>query len=240
MDKNVNILFNNFLNTFLKIFYACFPIRKKTHHKISKPWVTTGIKISCANVTYRISNNPTFKSHYKNYCKILSSVIITAKKMYFDKLLLKSTNKPSTTWNIVKTLTNSGITSSNIVEMNVHNNLTSNPFTIANAFNSYFSSVAESLKSKNYLDMNSTNNNDPLSYLRQNFNHIISPIRFNNTSTHEVDQIINSLKCKDLCGYDEVSTRILKNSAPYISSPLMYIFNKILSTGIFPDRLKFS
>jgi len=34
--------------------------------------------------------------------------------------------------------------------------------------------------------------------------------------------------------------RILKISAPYILSPLTYIFNKILSLGIFPDRLKFS
>ena len=41
-------------------------------------------------------------------------------------------------------------------------------------------------------------------------------------------------------GYDEISTRILKISAPYILSPLTFIFNKILSTGIFPDRLKFS
>ena len=43
-----------------------------------------------------------------------------------------------------------------------------------------------------------------------------------------------------LLGYDEVSTRILKISAPYILSPLTYIFNKALTTGIFPDRLKFS
>jgi len=51
------------------------------------------------------------------------------------------------------------------------------------------------------------------------------------------NQITNStLKCKDSYGYDEVSTRILKNSAPYILSPLTHIFNKILSTGIFPDR----
>jgi hypothetical protein len=57
---------------------------------------------------------------------------------------------------------------------------------------------------------------------------------------HEIEKIIHSLKCKDSYGYDEISTRILKISAPYILSPLTYIFNKTLSSGIFPDRLKFS
>jgi len=37
-----------------------------------------------------------------------------------------------------------------------------------------------------------------------------------------------------------MSSRILKASTPYVSSPLTYIFNKIFLTGIFPDRLKFS
>jgi hypothetical protein len=57
---------------------------------------------------------------------------------------------------------------------------------------------------------------------------------------HEINKIIYSLKCKDSYGYDEISTRILKISAPYILSPLTYIFNKILSTRIFPEGLKFS
>jgi len=48
------------------------------------------------------------------------------------------------------------------------------------------------------------------------------------------------LKCKDSYGYDEISSRILKLSAPYVLSPLTYIFNKVLSTGIVPERLKFS
>jgi hypothetical protein len=48
------------------------------------------------------------------------------------------------------------------------------------------------------------------------------------------------LKTKNSYGYDEISTRILKASAPYILSPLSYIGNRILSTGTFPDRLKFS
>ena len=48
------------------------------------------------------------------------------------------------------------------------------------------------------------------------------------------------MKCKDSNGYDEISSRILKISAPYVLSLLAYIFNKVLSTGIFPERLKFS
>jgi hypothetical protein len=34
MDNDVNILFNNFLNTYLKIFYACFPTTKKKMNTI--------------------------------------------------------------------------------------------------------------------------------------------------------------------------------------------------------------
>jgi hypothetical protein len=55
----------------------------------------------------------------------------------------------------------------------------------------------------------------------------------------EINKIINSIKCKDSAGYDEISSRILKKRAPYISSPLIFICNKILSTGVFPERLKF-
>ena len=41
-------------------------------------------------------------------------------------------------------------------------------------------------------------------------------------------------------GYDEIMTEILKISIPFIVSPLMYIRNRMLTTGIFLDRLKFS
>ena len=38
---------------------------------------------------------------------------------------------------------------------------------------------------------------------------------------------------KNSSGYDEISSRILKISAPYIISPLIFISNKILNTGVF-------
>jgi len=59
------------------------------------------------------------------------------------------------------------------------------------------------------------------------------------TSTYEIGKIIKILKSKNASAYDEISTRILKLNVPYIVSPLTYICNTILNTGMFPDRLKY-
>ena len=61
-----------------------------------------------------------------------------------------------------------------------------------------------------------------------------------NTAMHGIGKIIHSLKSKDSSGYDGISLRILKISAPYVLLPLTFIFNKSLLTGNFPERLKFS
>jgi len=125
--------------------------------------------------------------------------------------------------------------------MNINDKLSSNPLTIANSFNSYFSYVAENPLIKNFSGKHTISNNDPITYLQQNIiSQLSSSIKLNYTTTHETGKIINSLKCKDSYGYDEISSRILNIRAPYVLSPLTYIFNKVLSTGIFPERLKFS
>jgi len=60
------------------------------------------------------------------------------------------------------------------------------------------------------------------------------------TKMKETEQIIKSLKTKNSYGYNEISTKILKISCPFISSSLNYICNKILFWGLFPDRLKYT
>jgi hypothetical protein len=42
------------------------------------------------------------------------------------------------------------------------------------------------------------------------------------------------MKVKNLHGYDGITTKMLKVSAPYISSPLNYICNKSIRSGTFP------
>jgi hypothetical protein len=56
----------------------------------------------------------------------------------------------------------------------------------------------------------------------------------------EIKDIIKSLKSKNSYGYDGISTKILKLSMSLIVSPLIYVCNRSLSTGIFPSHLKYS
>ena len=46
---DINVSFNNFLNTYLRIFYSSFLVKKVSGRLCHKVWLTQGIKISCIN-----------------------------------------------------------------------------------------------------------------------------------------------------------------------------------------------
>jgi hypothetical protein len=172
----------------------------------------------------------------KKYSQILSKVITTAKNLYYNKLISQGDNKHKVTWNIINTLTNKR-TSNNPDPININGKF---PTNIANAFNTCFISVADNLLAKNFSTANITNKDDLMSYLQQNFKRCHSQMKLYNTTTYEINKIINSQKNKTSHGYDGKSDKISKASAPFIIFPLTYIFNKVLLTGVFPDRLKYS
>lgn len=95
---DVNTMFNNFLNTYLRIFYSSFTKRKIKSKPNVHEWLTTGIRISCRNkrnlyLQCRTSNDIKLKEHYKRYCKILTNVIKAAKKIHYDRRIIDSKNK---------------------------------------------------------------------------------------------------------------------------------------------------
>jgi hypothetical protein len=106
-EKEVDVLFNCFLNTYLRIFYHSFLLKKTHHNHNHKAWITTGIKISSQHKRdlYLIcgsTKDPKLKSYYKTYCRILSEVIKMAKILHYNKLIINSNNKLKTIWNTVK------------------------------------------------------------------------------------------------------------------------------------------
>ena len=98
--------------------------------------------------------------------------------------------------------------------------------------------MAEKLMGANQIDkLSQLRNSAHIHYILQNCRYPYSNIKFRYKSTEEREKIIKSLKTKNAHGYDKISIKILKLSAPFISSPLTYIFNKSLELGSFPSRL---
>jgi len=126
-----------------------------------------------------------------------------------------------------------------IKTLNLNGRLLQNQQTIADSFNNYFLNVVENLIETSHIDkMKLTQNGTTLEKTISNCNQLYPSINFRHTSPKEIEKLIKSLKTTNAQGYDEISTKILKWSAPYISSPLAYICNRSLETGIFLTRLK--
>jgi len=98
------------------------------------------------------------------------------------------------------------------------------------------------IKQKNKANNKTNNEKAPTfhCYLEQNYVHLPPSLVIKTFSTKEITSIINALKTKNSHGFDEISITLLKISATYICSPLTYICNKSILSGIFPDRKKFS
>ena len=58
------------------------------------------------------------------------------------------------------------------------------------------------------------------------------------TSHDEVHKVIDKMASKSSCGIDEISWKVIKCVAIYVSVPLSYIFNLTFATGKIPDDLK--
>ena len=131
-----------------------------------------------------------------------------------------------------------------ILMMEIDGKITTHHQTTAEKFNNYYVSVADNITNNNPIintirDLNKIN---LLSYLYSAFKQSFTNIKIENTTTDEIEKIIKELKSKKSRGYDEIMTKILKISSPFIVSPVTYIYicNRMHSTGTFPDRLKFS
>jgi hypothetical protein len=181
----------------------------------------------------------------------LSVVIKEAKKLNYAEKITLSCNKNKTIWDIVKHENNKAVNNERINYLSVEGNIIKIRQDIVNIFNKYFLSTAKNINPiltnrSNYNPINTT----PLHYLLQAFKTPFPKFHFKHISTKEVENIIistkeveniiKSLKPKNSSGYDGIPTKLLKVSSAFILSPLTYTCNKSISSGIFPDHLKYA
>jgi hypothetical protein len=166
-ENYINKIFNNFHNTFLRIFYLSFPKMKIQVQKNDCVWMTKGIKISISHkrelyLIIRNSKNPKPKQYYKLYCKLLLKVIKEAKILHYNKQILTSHNKTRTISNIVKSETGKKLRKEELSLLNINGKPIQNQQIIANSFNDYFLKTAEKLMGANLIgEMSQLKNGTP-------------------------------------------------------------------------------
>jgi hypothetical protein len=165
---------------------------------------------------------------------LLRKVIRKAKAMYYNELLTSSTNKTNATWNIINK--EMGLTPNKKITQTEFKlgNKTINVSQAAKTFNNYFISSVDELITQQ------PKTESAIFSLRESFLREFPQIINIPITEAEVICAITSLKNKNSCGYDGLSNKILKLCGSRISKPLMYIYNKSLSCGIYPERLKYA
>ena len=89
-----------------------------------------------------------FHTNYKKYRNLLSTLMKKSKQTYYDKYFERNSNNIKNTWKGIKSLTSLKTVASSVpAVLSLDNGDTIiNPYDIANTFNNYFASIAETTK----------------------------------------------------------------------------------------------
>ena len=100
---------------------------------------------------------------------------------------------------------------------------------IAEAFNTHFTEIGETLANKI-----PKTDNDPISYLKPTN----STFSFKTIDVNQVKTLLGKINVNKSSGLDNIPNKLLKMAAEIVPQSLTHIFNKSLCTGIFPNDWK--
>ena len=236
-ENDVNKAYEAFITRLTYYYDKNIPLieSKGKKNESQNPWITKGIfnSIKVRNKLYKLYlKKPSEQSlnKYKQYRNRLTSIIKTSKKMHYSKELGKAEGDLNATWKVINNITNRNKQKAQIERIKIDNNELTDSAEIANAFNSYFTSIGPDLASQ----IKSDNCNFTQFLNRPSENTMF----FVSTHQYEIKEIVKKLKSKSSAGYDGISTKLLKQIINNIASPLAFIFNLSLTTGTCPDLLK--
>lgn len=93
--------------------------------------------------------------------------------------------------------------------LNVIGNITNNHQIISDSFNNHILSIAQKISNNIHINnIVGSNSSDPLDYLITIFKNLLPNIKFNYTSTKEIEKLIKSLQPNNSHGYGGISVKI--------------------------------
>lgn len=211
-------------------------VQRKIRKETRKPWITPNLVnlIKKRDKLHKMalkSNDGQLQDEFKHFRNIVNTNLKKARYHYF-KDQIQDNKSQKDIWNMVNNfMLNRKQKGKNMQDVNIINpdgQLTKTDKETANIFNEYFTNVGQTLaqriphKNFNYESMTRNLNS-----------FLLLPV-----SVQEIFGEIMLLKEKKSPGYDGLTTRLIKNVADIIASPLAHIINISFQSGIFPDIYK--
>jgi len=236
-ESDVDKAYDKFMNKLNYYYDKNIPLVqiKPGKHQIRNPWITRGIlnSINTRNKLYKsylCKPNKQNQDTYKKFRNTLTNIIRNSKTMYYSQKLKDTEGDIKSTWKVINKIINKNKPKDKINSININNQQSTNPSDIANAFNSFFTSIGPDLASKIHCDN--------LHFSRYLSRPLTKTIFLNPTTQNEIINTTKAFKSKTSTGYDGISMKLLKQIIFSIAPPLEYIINLSLLNGTCPNLLK--
>lgn len=226
INYDISFLYSH-INTAINNF-----IPKQRRHKLLYPiWFSKELKIlikqkQIAHLAYKTLNLPDSYNNFSNLRTQCKNIRYRDYKLYINNTQNSVKINPKHFWKFY----NSQKSSSQLpAVMSYLDKETSSGSEIVNFFKSHFSSVYK----PNILN----------SYNITNFNELDNSLFCLNSINISIMDVFNEfwyINQNQSLGPDGISARFLKETSFILSPIITYLFNKSLTTGIFPDKWKFS
>ena len=234
--KDANTMWTKWKTLFLTVLerHAPHKMRRVKHKQM--PWMSAELK-KLINEKHKMkarankSSNPNDWEQFKKLRNLINNRLKEAKATYYKSQIKSNAENPRAVWKIINQLMNRNETSNVINKIAIGDRESTDSKDIAEILNTHFTSIGQKLA-------------DQIQSSTSHFADYIVPTEAT-FELKEVDheyvlKLIKKLDVSKATGLDTISSKLLKIAAPVICDSLSAIFNKSITTGIFPDELKYA
>jgi len=242
--ENVNEAWCKFSRLFKSVVDEVAPVKEVRLKQRSQLWFSGEIlnfirKRDKALLKFKKSKNNDDYIEFKRLRNLTQRKITLLKRDFVKNQLEENQNYPKKLWQNLKQLgmpskskngtINIGLKSDDTDEIIFENKI------VATKFNNFFCNIAAKLVKK--LKKRPFDENEVNKFYEKN-GATANAFSFNVATEEEVLRLLKSLNVTKSTGCDNISARFLKDAANAIVSPLTYIINLSLKTGVVPDDFK--
>ena len=224
------------------LFFQCVdkhaPLRSKRVRAMKSPSITPHLKkrMHAHNILKLKavrSKNVNDWLKFKKCRNAVNNEIKQAKEQYYKNALKGNERDPRKAWQIINELTSRKSHSSSVKEIKLDNNSIRDPCELSSVFNNYFSSIGPTLIKDIHHPTNGPSHIDYIVETEHRFD-------LKTTNPSKAFTLLSKLCESKAIGLDKISARLLRECADLIASSVCCIFNRSITTGIFPEEWKCS